>query len=120
VKDEKFANIVIAHKRIKNILEKSGEGIKEINENLLFDQYEIELYKSVKETEKFLHELLKTKDYDAIVHLLYLFVIQQLIFFDNVLVMDKNPEMRSNRLALLNFAKDIYEEFADFSQVVLM
>lgn len=39
-------------------------------------------------------------------------------FFDDVLVMDKNEAKRTNRLALLKRAVNIFERLADFSKVV--
>ena len=117
--DEKFKDIVIAHKRIHNILEKSGEEGAEINKDFFFDAAEIELFESAKETEHLTTELLKQRDYEAIIQLLYLFVPTVNKFFDNVLVMDNNENIRKNRLALLNFVKATFEKFADFSEVVV-
>jgi len=62
---------------------------------------------------------LKQRDYEAIIQLLYLFVPTVNKFFDNVLVMDNNENIRKNRLALLNFVKATFEKFADFSEVVV-
>lgn len=39
-------------------------------------------------------------------------------FFDNVLVMDENPDVRNNRMKLLTFAKLKFQQLADFSKIV--
>jgi glycyl-tRNA synthetase beta chain len=85
--DDKFKDIVIAHKRIHNILDKSREEVAEINKDFFFDAAETGLFESAKETEHLTIELLKQRDYEAIIHLLYLFVPTVNKFFDNVLVM---------------------------------
>jgi len=118
-KDEKFAEIATAHKRLKNILKSSNVTVSNVLEGLLFEPVEKELFEQAKETQKLLGELEKSKDYEAIIHLFYLFVPTVNKFFDNVLVMDKNEDLRNNRLALIKFVKDIFEEFADFSEVVI-
>ena len=38
-------------------------------------------------------------------------------FFDNVMVMDKNREIRQNRLAILKQLGDMFLEVADISQL---
>ncbi|MDI9596444.1 MAG: DALR anticodon-binding domain-containing protein, partial [Atribacterota bacterium] len=41
------------------------------------------------------------------------------IFFDNVLVMDKDEEIKKNRLALLKNITDMYCVVADLSKIAL-
>jgi len=41
------------------------------------------------------------------------------LFFDKVLVMDKDMNLRNNRLALLNEMKGLFLELADFTQIVV-
>jgi glycyl-tRNA synthetase beta chain len=36
-------------------------------------------------------------------------------FFDSVMVMDENPALRANRLALLNRLKSLFDQIADLS-----
>jgi glycyl-tRNA synthetase beta chain len=41
-------------------------------------------------------------------------------FFDDVLVMDRDDKIRTNRLALLSYIKrELFDSFADLSQIVL-
>ena len=41
------------------------------------------------------------------------------IFFDAVLVMDKRPEIKENRLALLSLVKELFDELGDFSKIII-
>lgn len=117
--DPKFEELVLTHKRIKNIIGKSKEEVEEVREELLHERSEAELFEAVKETEKLMEALIKNRDYEAVIQLLYLLAKSVGEFFDSVLVMDENKEVRNNRLALLKNVQKIYENFADFSQVVL-
>jgi len=38
-------------------------------------------------------------------------------FFENVLVMDNDEQVKNNRLALLTILKEKYEKIADFSKI---
>ena len=38
-------------------------------------------------------------------------------FFDNVLVMDKDPKIKENRLSMLNEIKNLFFKIADFSKL---
>lgn len=113
--DEKLATISTTYKRIRNILDKSNLKEFHIEEKLLFEKAEEELYKLVLESRKTMDELLLSKDYGASLSLLYILESSVGKFFDNVLVMDENENIRRNRLALLNNLKILFESFADFS-----
>jgi glycyl-tRNA synthetase beta chain len=117
--DEKFKEIVIAHKRIRNILQKASLNSNLIIPDLLIEKEEKELFEVTKESEKLISELIKNGDYDAIIHLLYLYVPAVNKFFDHVLVMDKDEKIRNNRLALLSNVLQVFESFAMFSEVVI-
>ncbi len=39
-------------------------------------------------------------------------------FFDGVMVMDKDPGIRENRLAILAMVSSLFERIADFRKVV--
>ncbi|BAL80961.1 glycine--tRNA ligase subunit beta [Caldisericum exile] len=118
-KDEKFKEIVTVHKRIRNILQKATVESEFISENLLIEEAEKELYTVTNESEKLLNEMLKSRDYDAVIHLLYLYVPSVNKFFDKVLVMDKDERIRNNRLAQLSKVLKLFENFAMFSEVVI-
>ena len=39
-------------------------------------------------------------------------------FFDKILVMDKDPDIRDNRLALLQKIKALFDSLGDFSKIL--
>ena len=39
-------------------------------------------------------------------------------FFEDVMVMDENPEIRNNRLTLLNEANNLFLKVADFTKII--
>lgn len=107
-KTTEFLELLTAAKRVYNILGKTKKT--ELKENLLTEPAEKELYSVATHTFKELSE----GNYNA------LFELKKPInsFFDNVLVMDKNPEIKANRLALLSSVKRIFDLLGDFSKIV--
>jgi glycyl-tRNA synthetase len=113
---EMYNPLLVALKRVYNILKdlRTGEPKKE----LMTHPSEKRLYNTVisvaDETRKFLPE-------GEYLHCLQVFT--KLIdpineFFDNVLVMDKNEELRNNRLSLLGLVRATVSELADLSKLM--
>ena len=111
--------IVLSNKRVKNILAKRRGKKSTVNPSLFFERDEEALYNAVETTRNKVFEKLKEMNYEEVMNLFYALypVISQ--FFDNVLVMDKNDEIRSNRFALLSELKSLFDAFADFSEIAL-
>lgn len=107
-----FSGLLTAAKRVYNILSKTQtkEGDTKLKENLLAEPAEKGLYNAVMEAQK---KLIDTK-------FKVLFELESPInfFFDSVLVMDKNPEISRNRLALLLSVKSVFDSLGDFSKIV--
>jgi glycyl-tRNA synthetase beta chain len=103
-----FPEFLTAAKRIYNILVNTKAG--ELKEKLLTETEEKELYGAFLDVK----ERLIDTNFNA------LFELKDPInlFFDKVLVMDKNPEIRENRLALLLSIKKIFDSLGDFSKIV--
>jgi len=118
-RDENFKLIIQTHKRVRNLISKAEFSIEGVKKELFVDESENELHQMIFETEELLTNLLKAKDYEAIIHLFYLLIPEITRFFENVLVMDKHKEIRNNRLNLLVKLKEIFESFADFSEIVI-
>ena len=97
LKDEKLEVISTTYKRIKNINE---------------------LYKVICESKGKIDEFIDSKDYEAVLSMLYIVEPAVRTFFDSVLVMDEDESFRYNRLSLLSNLRIIFESFADFSQLV--
>ncbi|MEZ0336962.1 MAG: glycine--tRNA ligase subunit beta [Aquificaceae bacterium] len=104
--EEEFKNIVEAYRRVVRILP-STWGDDRVEENLFKEEEEKALWRSFKALE-------------ATGDLLALSSLKKNIddFFDKVLVMDPDENIRRNRLALLFRIKRLFNKFADFSKVI--
>jgi len=118
LKDEKLEVISTTYKRIKNIIEKAKFNEIKVDEKLLFEKAENELYKVICESKGKIDEFIDSKDYEAVLSMLYIVEPAVRTFFDSVLVMDEDESFRYNRLSLLSNLRIIFESFADFSQLV--
>ena len=107
-KDPGFPALITAAKRVYNILAKA-DSVK-INENLLTESSEKDLHAAAANIRE---NLIKT-GYRA------LFDLEKPIntFFNDVMVMDKDPRIKENRLALLFSVKNIFDSLGDFSKIV--
>ncbi len=110
IKESKeFLDIYEAYRRVVKILPK-GQVSAEVDEEILKENQEISLWRAVRELEN--KEEVTTRE---------LAELRKLIddLFDNVLIMDKDQQIRNNRLALLMRTKLLFNKIADFSKVVL-
>jgi glycyl-tRNA synthetase beta chain len=119
-----FEPITIAFKRAKNILKQAEEWkikvlssqfdekeLREVEEKKLFQEFD----KVEKETEKFLNK----REYQEALQGLVSLRKSVDDFFDKVMVMVEDNELRNNRLALLNRIVDLFCRIADFSKIVV-
>jgi len=113
--NEDFKDIVGGLKRVTNILKNEKE--KEY-EKSFENKFESNLYEAGEKADKLNENLLKNHDYDAA--LKNLLAIRKPIdeFFDNVMVMDKDEEIKNRRVQLLFFIRRVFLKFGDFSQIV--
>jgi glycyl-tRNA synthetase beta chain len=110
--------LAAANKRIANILKKSGERPA--------DQVSVKLFEG--EEERTLHQHISAKA-EQVTPLLEAFKYEEMLvaladlrdpvdrFFDNVMVMVDDADIRSNRLALLNRLNLLFLEVADISRI---
>ncbi|MBC7330140.1 glycine--tRNA ligase subunit beta [bacterium] len=121
--NEEFIPAVMASVRLINILrqgERRGEKIREeVKEELLLLPEEKELYEQGRKVREKVEELRQNEDYKSI--FLELSSLKDLInrFFDKVLVMTEDDELRANRLALVNSIWKMFFLFGDLSQIVI-
>ncbi len=109
-----FKTLCESYTRINNILK--GSNIEsEPSQELFSEQSEINLFKAYLKVKS---DYFKTNDYLEKINLLYKINDPVTSFFDNVLVMTEDLEMRGNRLALLSKIKEFLSDFADFSKIV--
>lgn len=107
-KEPGFSALLTAAKRVYNILAKTEPG--ELNESLLSEASEKSLYESARNAEL----ELTPSGFKS------LFQLEGPInnFFESVLVMDKDPRIKDNRLALLAIVKSAFDSLADFSKIL--
>ncbi len=107
-KDPGFPGLLMAAKRVYNILAKVQPG--NLDQSLLKE-----------EPEKTLHDItLQSGDALSSSNYRSLFELETPVnsFFDKILVMDKDPKVRDNRLALLAGVRSVFSSLADFSQIL--
>ena len=107
-KEPAFPGLLISAKRVCNILSKTGQ--LQLKESLLSERSEQELLKALQRVS----EMIKSSGYSALYDLTYPINT----FFDKVLVMDKDPGIRDNRLALLQQVKALFDKLGDFSKIL--
>jgi glycyl-tRNA synthetase beta chain len=117
-----FEPLAVAFKRVVNILKKSGKFQDrprpvELKENLLEHEREAELFAAYQKVEK--------KVSDAMQKGLYEKALQDIAtlrgpvdaFFDGVMVLADDKNLRRNRLAILEHIASLFGQIADFSKL---
>ena len=110
------ASLAAANKRIGNILRKSEqEASGEIDANKFVLDEEKALFAELSNKEDAVTPLLEDGDYAASLQQLAALRAPVDAFFDSVMVMDEDPSLRGNRLALLARLKALFDRIADLS-----
>jgi len=113
-----FVKLVIGQKRVRNILKGAGK-VGRVDTALLKEEAEKVLYEKGLQTETELKELFKVCNYHKILNLLLDMRPHIDKFFDDVLVMCEEQDLRNNRLALVRFIHKLFLKFGDFSEIVI-
>ncbi|EJF77712.1 hypothetical protein MCO_00850 [Bartonella sp. DB5-6] len=117
------SSFLAAAKRTVNILENAfpkGTIIaNEITPELFIETEEKQLYQEIIEVEKKVRDHINTTNLSGALTTLAPLGKLIDIFFEKVLVNDKNPDIRANRLTLLKRIHTITEAVADFSKLVV-
>ena len=110
------ASLAEANKRIRNILRKAGEAIPEaVDPECLVEPAERSLFEAVGRLSDEVAPLLADADYDAVLARLAGLHAPVTAFFDAVMVMADDRDLRRNRLALLKALADLFLGVADIS-----
>ena len=108
-----------ANKRVANILAKSSDMLvpNKVDESLLTESTEKNLYALLKEKSMQVKPLLDEKDYSGV--LMSLATLKQPVdnFFDQVLVNTEDLAVKANRYALLNQLRQLFLQVADISLI---
>ncbi len=112
-----FEEVYNALNRVLRILPSDAPEI--VDTTLLQDDAEKQLYESITEAAPDFKQCIQERDYTKLLTQLATLQPAIDIFFDEVLVMAKEPALRSNRLALLNqIGRNIYA-IADLTKIVI-
>jgi glycyl-tRNA synthetase beta chain len=110
------ASLAAANKRIGNILRKADEEVSdEIDEDRFVLDAEKVLFGDLRAIEETIAPLLAAGDYSSSLKHLAELRAPVDAFFDSVMVMDEDPVLRGNRLALLARLKSQFDRIADLS-----
>ena len=111
-----FETLAFSVKRVLNILkDQTPEG--DVDSGIFQSPEEAKLFGAY---ETIVHDVdvaIEKKDYEEA--LSYIFSLKEPIdnFFDSVMVMDKDAQIRENRLILLHKLAILFRKFADFSKL---
>ncbi len=111
-----FEALTTTFKRVVNIIPRESFG--DVDESLLAEEPERVLYEGTGGVEKELAGLLAREDYIKALAITAGLREDVDHFFDTVLVMAKDRELRHNRLALLYKVAGLFSSIADFSKIV--
>ena len=106
-----------ANKRIRNILRKTEPPAGELDPALLREPAEQALAERVAALRPEVEKLCRERQYEPAMEKLASLAEPVAKFFDDVLVMAEEPEMRHNRLRLLRDVRELFLTIADLSRL---
>jgi glycyl-tRNA synthetase beta chain len=116
-----FAALAGAFKRASNILRQAEKNKVSVpglvNEQLFTEASEKDLYEGVRRMESEIQALLEKCDYRPALQKMVSVKPAVDAFFDNVMVMAEDQQVRANRLAILNYINKLFFKILDFSQL---
>jgi len=111
-----FEKILTSSSRVLNLSKNSEEA--EINKFLLKEKAELNLYHHYKDIYPKIKKLICNHEYEKAFKLLGNLCEPVDEFFDQVLVMDKDNDIRKNRVALIKKIGILFNQIADLSKIV--
>jgi len=114
---EQFAVLAGSFKRINNIIKNNRETV--VNEQLLTEDAERDLYATLVQVRTATTPLVGKNLYDDALEAMLEMKEPVDRFFDDVMVMTENPEIRQNRLNLLTALGDLVLQVGDISRMHL-
>ncbi|OGV28436.1 MAG: glycine--tRNA ligase subunit beta [Legionellales bacterium RIFCSPHIGHO2_12_FULL_35_11] len=111
------SDLAAACKRVSNLVEKSDISFEnqEVKENLFTENAERLLFKKIIDIENLVDSFKLNSDYASILNGLATFQKPLASFFEYVMVMVDNPEIKFNRLNLLHRLQKLLQSVADIS-----
>jgi len=111
------AALAAANKRVSNILAKQTQTHTTLSPSLLEDAAEQQLAAQIADLAETIAPLIGHRDYYAVLEKLATLKDSVDQFFEDVMVMTDNIEVRNNRLALLQRLRQLFINVADISQL---
>ncbi len=111
-----FRKILSSSNRVLNLSKNNEET--EIDQSLLKEKAELNLYHNYESIYPRTREFICKKEYKKAFKLLGDLCEPVDKFFDQVLVMDKNEDIRKNRVALIKKVGILFNQVADLSKIV--
>ncbi|MEK6777781.1 MAG: glycine--tRNA ligase subunit beta [bacterium] len=112
-----FEPFTVVCKRAMNIIK--GIETAKVQKGLLQHESEIALYQKVQQTEKKVNALIQKGKYGEALTTIASLRDAIDAFFDGVMVMDKDENIKENRQALLSRVAGLVSRIADFSKIVV-
>ena len=110
-----FEDVLITMRRVVNIIPKDFKPVEFAPEG----KYEEELFDSFLSVKERLSELIQNRDYKEALLAVKTLKPSVDAFFDNVMVMDKDENVRNRRLSLLKTIADELLKIMDFSKIAI-
>ncbi len=114
-KKDYFGNLVLAFKRVANITKNTKDT--SFSKELFIDEEEKLLCKAYEDANKALNEALREADFLSVPRILADIKPAVDIYFEKVLVMDKDEKIRNNRLAFLASLRSMFEKIMDITKI---
>ncbi len=112
-----FVPLAVAFKRVANIQEKAGGAGARLDAALLRDGAERHLVAELERVEREAAAARGRRDWGEVLRAVASVKPAVDRFFDEVLVMDEDPAVRANRLALMKRVGDLFADVADFRKI---
>ena len=122
ISKEKCKNIINSYKRASNIIDQElrnnkNEILGQPESSLFNKDEEKNLYNKINEIRQYFYSVKKKENYEDTINVLAEAKAVTDNFFNNVIVNDKNLDIKKNRLELLKMFCITYNNFIDFSKV---
>jgi len=116
---EILADAATAYTRCASLAAKAGTSTGEVTAELLLDAAEKALFDAYRETRERITASLASQDVEGALGAAAGLREPVDRYFDDVLVMDGDPDVRDNRLAQLAAVRDLLRQIADFSRIAV-
>ncbi|KEI35752.1 glycyl-tRNA synthetase beta chain [Francisella sp. W12-1067] len=118
---EKSQSLIASNKRVANLLSKNSQDVTSSYDvelaKTVDNDYELNLANQIDKVASKIKELVSKREYSQALELLATLDETISKFFDNVMVMDENLQIRVNRVALLSKLRLLFTSVADISRL---